>query len=87
MSKFKVGEIVECISGLNTGRDGEIINVGCILPAGTKKDYGVAFSSEDYSDPWGCDEASLRKKKPPEELSRWSKVEEDTGWSPHKVSA
>lgn len=33
---------------------------------------------------WAVREESLRKKKPPQELSSWEKIQEITGWNPTK---
>jgi len=30
---------------------------------------------------------NLRKKKPPQQLGRWERIERKTGWNPNKVTA
>lgn len=89
MDKFEVGEIViftpssTCHSGL-IKYTGEECTVD--LPYGSHISgkyvyYGVIFS--DGKEIWTA-QHTLRKKKPPQELTTWESVQKITGWNPTK---
>jgi len=83
--KFSVGEIAEIGS-----EDCEI----AALPGHGKPQYHndqylisipSAINHHEVSGLWSAKECELRKKKPPEELSSWDKIEELTNWNPREV--
>lgn len=87
MAKFEVGEVAIITGAAHPfthliGCEVEITSHPSIV-----SEYGVGYTGiangrnphPDY-----FEEAALRKKKPPEELSSWEEVQKLTNWNPVK---
>ena len=74
------------VGGEAAGSECTITQVGIVVK-GDRKDYAIlinGFPSGSRTNEWNCKEASLRKKKPPEEDVSWEQVQEIIGWNPTK---
>ena len=84
MAKFKVGEVAIIQSKefpSYNGNETRIITL--YFDNNDEQAYRCSMHPTSFG---GWNESALRKKKPPEELSTWEEVQEDTGWNPKKVN-
>lgn len=87
MSKFALGEIAIVAFGPAKNRECEVTEINPINNSGERQDYRIqinGFPHPVFPTGWTCDEATLRKKKPPEEDASWEAVQELTNWNPTK---
>ena len=92
MSEFKIGDVAEIVRGSNDytsfpwliGKEVTINSTEHPHPH-----YPKVTMHECLIDgqKWEVDQRWLRKKRPPEELSDWTRIEAITGWNPSRVSA
>ena len=89
MNKFVVGEIAIVAYGPAVNHECEVLELNPINSHGERQDYRIqidGFPHPVFPTGWTCDEATLRKKKPPkEEDASWEQIEKTTkGWNPTK---